>query len=77
MIRLAKVANSDKYPEVTVVLATASSFFLFYSLHGCIVIVRHSLDAVGITLDTHHSWMIKVIYVWPHFLIVWQASLFH
>jgi len=60
MIRLAKVANSDKYPEVTVVLATASSFFLFYSLHGCIVIVRHSLDAVGITLDTHHSWMIKV-----------------
>ena len=63
MIRLAKVANSDKYPEVTVVLATASSFFLFYSLHGCIVIVRHSLDAVGITLDTHHSWMIKVIHV--------------
>jgi len=60
MIRLAKVANSDKYPEVTVVLATASSFFLFYSLHGCIVLVRHSLDAVGITLDTHHSWMIKV-----------------
>merc|ERR1719495_1016168 len=60
MIRLAKVANSDKYPEVTVVLATASSFFLFYSLHGCIVIVRHSLDAFGITLDTHHSWMIKV-----------------
>ena len=34
MIRLAKVANSDKYPEVTVVLATASSFFLVYSLHG-------------------------------------------
>lgn len=60
MIRLAKVANSDKYPEVTVVLATASSFFLFYSLHGCIVLVRHSLDAVGISLDTHHSWMIKV-----------------
>jgi len=60
MIRLAKVANSDKHPEVTVVLATASSFFLFYSLHGCIVLVRHSLDAVGITLDTHHSWMIKV-----------------
>lgn len=60
MIRLAKVANSDKYPEVTVVLATASSFFLFYSLHGCIVLVRHSLDAVGINLDTHHSWMIKV-----------------
>jgi len=60
MIRLAKVANSDKYPEVTVVLATTSSFFLFYSLHGCIVLVRHSLDALGITLDTHHSWMIKV-----------------
>jgi len=60
MIRLAKVANSDKYPEVTVVLATVSSFFLFYSLHGCIVLVRHSLDAVGISLDTHHSWMIKV-----------------
>lgn len=60
MIRLAKVANSDKYPEVTVVIATASSFFLFYSLHGCIVLVRHSLDAVGISLDTHHSWMIKV-----------------
>ena len=34
MIRLAKVANSDKYPEVIVVLATASSFFLVYSLHG-------------------------------------------
>ena len=34
MIRLAKVANNDKYPEVTFVFATASSFYLFYSLHG-------------------------------------------
>ena len=34
MIRLAKVANNDEYPEVTFVFATASSFYLFYSLHG-------------------------------------------
>jgi hypothetical protein len=60
LCRLAKVTNCDKYPEVTVVLATVSSFFIFYFLHGCIVAVRHSLDAMGIHLDTHNSWMIKV-----------------
>lgn len=60
LIRLAKVSNSEKYPEVAVVLATASSFFLFYSLHGCIVLARHSIDALEINIDTYHSWMIKV-----------------
>lgn len=60
MIKLAKVTNNDKYPEVTVVLATAASFFAFYSLHGCVVLVRHTIDALGITLNMHNSWMIKV-----------------
>lgn len=60
MIRLAKLTNNDKYPEVTVVLATASSFFIFYLLYASIVLVRHSMDAMGMVLDDHHSWMIKV-----------------
>ena len=60
MIRLAKVSNSDKYPEVTVTIATAASFFLFYSLHGTIVMVRHAIDALGVNLDSQHTWMIKV-----------------
>jgi hypothetical protein len=59
MIKLARSANSDKYPEVSVVLATVSSFFIFYSMHGCVVLTRHTIDAMGITLDTHQSWMIK------------------
>ena len=49
MIRLAKVANSDKYPEVTVVLATASSFFLVYSLHGIqAVTYKYNADMQGV-----------------------------
>ena len=60
MIRLAKINRPDKYPEVAVVLATVSSFFIFYFMHGCVVLVRHYLDAVGIILDDHHQWMIKV-----------------
>ena len=48
LIRLTKVANIDKYHEVTVVLATGSCFCLFYSLHGCIVLVSHSLDAMQV-----------------------------
>jgi len=60
MIRLAKINRPDKYPEVAVVIATVSSFFIFYFMHGCVVLVRHYLDAVGIILDDHHQWMIKV-----------------
>ena len=60
MIRLAKINRPDKYPEVSVVLATVSSFFIFYFMHGCVVIVRHSLDAFGMILDQHNLWMIKV-----------------
>ena len=60
MIRLAKTNRPDKYPEVSVVLATVTSFFVFYFLHGCVVLVRHTLDAIGMDLDHHHLWMIKV-----------------
>ena len=62
MIRLAKINRPDKYPEVAVVIATVSSFFIFYFMHGCVVLVRHYLDAVGIILDDHHQWMIKVLF---------------
>jgi hypothetical protein len=41
MIRLYQSANSDKYPEVSVVLSTASSFFVFFFLHGSVVLTRH------------------------------------
>lgn len=60
LIRLAKINRADKYPEVAVVLATISSFFIFYFMYGCVVLVRHYLDAIGIILDEHHNWMIKV-----------------
>ena len=49
MIRLAKVANSDKYPEVTVILATVLSFFLVYSLHGIqAVTYKYNADMQGV-----------------------------
>lgn len=60
MIRLAKTNRPDKYPEVSVVLATVTSFFVFYFLHGCVVLIRHTMDAIGMDLDHHHLWMIKV-----------------
>ena len=66
MIRLAKINRPDKYPEVAVVIATVSSFFIFYFMHGCVVLVRHYLDAVGIILDDHHQWMIKVFIFLQH-----------
>ena len=66
MIRLAKINRPDKYPEVAVVIATVSSFFIFYFMHGCVVLVRHYLDAVGIILDDHHQWMIKVLFFFQY-----------
>lgn len=60
MFKLYRSANSDKYPEVSVVLSTASSFFVFFLLHGSVVFARHILDASGIPLSTYQSWMIKV-----------------
>lgn len=62
MVRLSRMKNSDKIylSEVTVVLATAYSFFTFHLLHASIVLVRHTLDAMGIALQDHQSWMIKV-----------------
>ena len=63
MTRLYRSANSDKYPEVSVVLSTASSFFVFFFLHGSVVLARHVLDASGIQLSTYHSWMIKVRFI--------------
>ena len=60
MVRLYRCANSDKYPEVSVVLSTASSFFVFFFLHGSVVLARHLMDASAIQMSTYHSWMIKV-----------------
>ena len=62
MVRLYRCANSDKYPEVSVVLSTASSFFVFFFLHGSVVLARHLMDASAIQMSTYHSWMIKVIH---------------
>ena len=61
LIILVKLRNSDKYPEVTVVLATISSFFFLYFLHASIVILRHTLDAMSIEVNPHQMWVIKVI----------------
>lgn len=60
LIILVKLRNSDKYPEVTVVLATISSFFFLYFLHASIVILRHTLDAMSIEVNPHQMWVIKV-----------------
>jgi len=60
LIILVKLKNSDKYPEVTVVLATISSFFFLYFLHASIVILRHTLDAMSIEVNPHQMWVIKV-----------------
>jgi hypothetical protein len=60
MTRLHRSANSDKYPEVSVVLSVASSFFVFFLLHGSVVLARHLIDAAGFQISTYHSWMIKV-----------------
>lgn len=60
MLRLAYTKHGNKYPEVTLVSSTAISFFVFYLLHGCVVLVRHSLDVSGHDLSTYHAWMIKV-----------------
>ena len=68
MIRLAKTNRPDKYPEVSVVLATVTSFFVFYFFHGGVVLVRHTLDAIGMDLDHHHLWMIKVgFFLWMEY----------
>lgn len=53
-------ADSTKYPEVTLVVATAVSFFLFYALHACVVATRHALDLAGTPISTYHQWMLKV-----------------
>lgn len=60
LTRLLRSSSGDKFPEVSVVLATVSSFFIFYLLHGSVVLVRHTLDAAGIPMATYQSWMIKV-----------------
>ncbi|TRY77399.1 hypothetical protein TCAL_13934 [Tigriopus californicus] len=61
MLRLAYSKHGNKYPEVALVSSTAISFFVFYLLHGCVVLIRHSLDVSGHDLSTYHAWMIKVL----------------
>lgn len=60
LIKLYFKGNCDKYPEISVVLATVSSFFVFYLLHGIIVLIRHCLDVSGVQLTMHQAWIIKV-----------------
>jgi hypothetical protein len=59
-IRLMRDPNRDKYPEVSVVLGTVSSFFLFYIFHATLVFVRHFYDLSGHEISTYNLWMIKV-----------------
>jgi hypothetical protein len=51
----------DKSPEVSVALSASVSFFIFFLLHGSVVAARHTIDAAGISISTHQSWMLKVI----------------
>ena len=59
-MRLIRDTNRDKYPEVSVVLATASSFFIFYIFHASIVFVRHFYDLSWHEISTYNLWMIRV-----------------
>eukprot|EP00095_Tigriopus_kingsejongensis_P003757 maker-scaffold499_size154954-snap-gene-0.18 protein:Tk03757 transcript:maker-scaffold499_size154954-snap-gene-0.18-mRNA-1 annotation:"pyroglutamylated rfamide peptide receptor" len=61
MHRLAYSKHGDKFLEVTIVSWTAISFFVFYLLHGCVVLIRHSLDVSNYDLSSYHGWMIKVL----------------
>ena len=63
-IRLARDKHRDKYPEVSVVLATVSSFFVFYLFHAILVFGRHFYDLLGQEMSVYNLWMIKVrIYI--------------
>merc|ERR1711997_206582 len=59
-IRLARDKHRDKYPEVSVVLATVSSFFVFYLFHAILVFGRHFYDLLGQEMSVYNLWMIKV-----------------
>jgi len=59
-IRLVRDKHRDKYPEVSVVLATVSSFFVFYVFHAILVFGRHFYDLLGQDMSTYNLWMIKV-----------------
>merc|ERR1712038_791375 len=59
-IRLIRDKHRDKYPEVSVVLGTVSSFFMFYIFHATLVFGRHFYDLSGNEISTYNLWMIKV-----------------
>lgn len=59
-IRLMRDKHRDKYPEVSVVLGTVSSFFMFYIFHATLVFGRHLYDLLGHEISTYNLWMIKV-----------------
>jgi hypothetical protein len=59
-IRLIRDKHRDKYPEVSVVLGTVSSFFVFYVFHAILVFGRHFYDLLGHDISTYNLWMIKV-----------------
>lgn len=59
-IRLIRDKHRDKYPEVSVVLGTVSSFFMFYLFHATLVFGRHFYDLLGNGISTYNLWMIKV-----------------
>lgn len=61
MLKLIRSKSGEKFPEVSIVLSTSSSFFIFFLLHGCIVLSRHSLDVSGFQLTIYQSWMLKVL----------------
>ena len=58
-------SSSKNLSEPSVAMATAISFFAFYSLHASVVFARHSIDASGARISTYQSWMLKVRKVSP------------
>ena len=59
-ISLIRDKHRDKFPEVSVVLGTVSSFFIFYIFHATLVFGRHFYDLSGNEISTYNLWMIKV-----------------
>jgi len=59
-IRLIRDKNRDKHPEVSVVLSTVSSFFIFYVFHATLVFGRHFYDISGHEISAYNLWMVKV-----------------
>lgn len=57
---LVRTNPGDKNPEISLVLATISSFLVFFAPHATTVAVRHSLDLGGVELTPYETWILQV-----------------